>query len=370
MTRNPYLYRKNLWALLLAFWVVGCGKQDTTLPTEQPLMETVYASGYVHPANEYKVYAKVPGVLQRLLVQVNDTVRVGQILAQLDDGSAAVRQQNARLLYEMAMQNLKGPNAPNIQQLEREVATAYVRYQTDSLQLQRLRRLRQEQAITQSQLDAQELAAAASKNAYAAIQKRLYATRNDAQGALSNAQANWQLAAMQGADHVLVSQIAGMVYAINYEPGELVTQQQPVAVLGSPGQLELRLSVDEADIQRVRVGQRVLIELDSYPGEKFEGKVRRVHPMLKAQDQTFRVDVTFDTPLPARYAGLSAEANIVIQDKAKALVVPKEYLVGADSLRILKDGEPQLVRVKTGLRSLAFVEILSGIDARTELIKP
>jgi hypothetical protein len=92
--------------------------------------------------------------------------------------------------------------------------------------------------------------------------------------------------------------------------------------------------------------------------------------MLNARDQTFRVDVNFDSPLPARYAGLSAEANIIIQEKAKALVVPKEYLIGADSLRILKDGEPQLVQVKTGLRSLAFVEILSGIDARTALVKP
>ncbi|MFN7708856.1 MAG: efflux RND transporter periplasmic adaptor subunit, partial [Sphingobacteriia bacterium] len=96
----------------------------------------------------------------------------------------------------------------------------------------------------------------------------------------------------------------------------------------------------------------------------------RIYPMLNSQDLTFRVDAVLAQAMPAAYAGLSVEANIVIQTKTRALVVPKEYLMEGDSLKVELDGKTQYVAVQTGIQNYKLVEILRGVEAGTLILKP
>lgn len=356
--------------LPLSALLVGCGdKTDILKPEYRPLTEAVYASGTVQPANTYRLYARVQGVLLKQYVEVNDTVRPGQPLFLLDDGQARARSRQAGLLYDVARRSY-GPGSTVVAQLQQEVATAQARMEKDSLNLARYRSLYAQSAVPRAQLDNAELAYTTSRNAWLGSRQRLTTQENAARAELQNAETQLQLSGLQQSDYLLSSEIMGMVYDILYEPGELVTQQKPLAILGDPGLLELQLNVDELDIHRVRIGQQVMVEIDTYPDSVFEARVHRIHPLLNDKDQTFRVDARFARPLPSRYAGLNAEANIVVSRKDKALAVPRGYLIGKDSLRIMKDGEPTNIRVRTGARNFEWVEILSGIDTETEIVKP
>src|SRR5262249_12413474 len=117
---------------------------------------------------------------------------------------------------------------------------------------------------------------------------------------------------------------------------------------------------------RISLGQKVLITMDAYRGEVFEGKISKIYPNLDVRSQSFIVEAEFVKRPSVLYPGMSAEANIVVHEKKNALVIPIAYLKGNDAV-LTEDGEK---KVKTGLKSIDYVEILSGIDKNTELLRP
>jgi multidrug efflux pump subunit AcrA (membrane-fusion protein) len=124
--------------------------------------------------------------------------------------------------------------------------------------------------------------------------------------------------------------------------------------------------VDEVDIVKLKIGQRALIVLDAYPNRVFEAKVSKIYPKKDERSQTFKVEALFSKSPPTLYPGLSGEGNIIIEQKEDALVIPKEYLIN-DSLVETETGR---VKIRAGLQDLDRVEVLSGIDAGTVLLKP
>jgi len=127
------------------------------------------------------------------------------------------------------------------------------------------------------------------------------------------------------------------------------------------------MQVDENDILLIKNGQKVLVNLDSYKGKVFEAVVTRINPLMNERNKTFLVEAEF-TQKPERvYPNITFEANIIIQEKSGALLIPRTYLL-KDSLVIKSSGDT--VPVKTGLKDYQKVEILSGIKQDDELVKP
>jgi multidrug efflux pump subunit AcrA (membrane-fusion protein) len=81
------------------------------------------------------------------------------------------------------------------------------------------------------------------------------------------------------------------------------------------------------------------------------------------------VDAEFAGQAPQLFSGLSAEANIVVQQKDKVLVLPKSCLHGPDSVWVLHDGKKEKIRLKIGLQNLEYVEVVSGIGPETEVLQ-
>ena len=117
---------------------------------------------------------------------------------------------------------------------------------------------------------------------------------------------------------------------------------------------------------QLQVGQLALITLDAYPEGIFETALSKIYPQKDERSQTFKVEARFTAPPDVLYPGMSGEANIVVARKIRVLTIPKSYLVGKDSV-LTPAG---LRAVVTGLETLDRVEVLSGIEAETELLKP
>jgi len=185
---------------------------------------------------------------------------------------------------------------------------------------------------------------------------------------LQNTQSNLQVARDESAHYTVKSQIKGTLLKMLKEPGELVKRGEPIAVVGRLDQFYLRLKVDELDIQRVKAGQEILVKIDAYPKRIFKAKVTKIYPTVDSRDQSLRVDAQLTDTLPGYYSGLALEANIIINQKNKTLVIPRTLLLPGDSVAVNQDGDARKVKVTKGVETLSEVEIISGLNPNSQLL--
>ncbi len=118
----------------------------------------------------------------------------------------------------------------------------------------------------------------------------------------------------------------GRVYNILKEQGEIVTPQSAVAIIGDANNFILELQIDEFDIAKVQFGQKILVTMDSYKNQVFEAPVEKIDPIMNDRTRSFTVKADFVSRPPVLYPNLTAEANIIIQTKKKALTIPRNFL--------------------------------------------
>jgi multidrug efflux pump subunit AcrA (membrane-fusion protein) len=156
------------------------------------------------------------------------------------------------------------------------------------------------------------------------------------------------------------------VFSINKEVGEMVNTQTPVAIIGDANHFYVEMQVDEYDIAKIQKGQKVMISMDSYKGKVFEAVIDKVYPIMNPKSKSFKVDAAFSTQPENLYPNLSAQANVIIEVKEKAITIPRAYLIDNEYV-YLENKEKK--KVKVGLMDYEKVEILSGITTSDALVK-
>ena len=343
------------------------GDKDTITPEVKPLMEAVYASGFVVSGQEYQLFSQVDGNLVQILVKEGEEVKKGQPLLVIES-----TQQNARYIlskqsYEMARKNY-GESSPVLRELKTAIESSRIKFQYDSLNFSRYSNLLKANATSRAEFDRIKLIYENSKNDYALQSSRYEKAKNDLFLSLQNAESQWKVAQEESGHYELRSEVDGMVFKIMKEKGELVRRSEAVAIVGSRDNFYLKLTVDELDVQRLKVGQAVVVKIDAYPQKVFKGKVSKVYPLIDTRQQSLRVDATLDETLPAGFSGLAVEANIIIRQKDKAIVIPKSALLPGDSVWIKNSEGEKMVKVMRGIETLDEVEIVEGIDSTVQLV--
>ncbi|MCX2740934.1 efflux RND transporter periplasmic adaptor subunit [Pontibacter anaerobius] len=357
---KPYF----LIALILLVLASCSGKQEKIQPAVEDITEAVYASGVVKSRNQYQVFPTVSGVIEQIMVTEGDVVKKGEPLMKLDNEAARLSTENARIAAEY---NRVSANTEKLNELQETIDLARSKKQNDSLLLERQRNLWANKIGTRVELEQRELNYKNSVTAYKSAVLRYNDLKKQLDFAARQSQKNLQISETMSGDYTVKSETSGKVYDVLREQGELVSPQTPVAVIGDADEFILELQVDEYDIARVKPGQRVLLNLDSYKGQVFEGKVYKVNPAMNERTRSFTVEASFVTAPPALYPNLTTEANIIIQTKKDALTIPREYLI--DGAYVMTE-EKEEVPVKTGLMDYQKVEILKGVTKEDVLLKP
>ena len=238
----------------------------------------------------------------------------------------------------------------------------------DSINFVRYANLLKSNATARVEYDRAEIQYKNSRNDFLAVKNRLIKTQNDLDLAIQNSYNQLKISQEESGNYVLRSDIDGMVFKIAKEQGELVRRSEVVAVVGKPDNFFLRLTVDELDIQRVKVGQEVVVKIDAYPDQLYHGKVSKVYPLVDTRQQSLRVDVLLTEKLPGLFSGLAVEANIIIRQKDKALVIPRQSILSGDSVLISTTTGEKKVKIIRGIETLEETEIISGLDAESKLI--
>ena len=294
--------RKWLWIgggailLLAALWLVFAGRNpvqyDTKPVTRGALDVTVSATGTLAPRDQVDVGAEVSGRIDSILVDFNDHVTKGQVLARINTDQLKAQRDQARATLAQAQATLA---------------------QT-SLTAHRFEALSKSKAISAEQL-------------------------NTARGDYARAKANVaQATAALQADETSLSKatiyspIGGVVLDRKVSAGQTVVAafQTPVlfTLASDLSQMELDVDIDEADVGAVRVGQNATFTVDAYPNHEFSAKLVSVHnaPQTVQGVVTYRGVLLVPNPKLLLKPGMTATAEIMAARVDNALLVPNAGL--------------------------------------------
>lgn len=348
---------------LIVFW--GCKtKTEQTQAVIVDITESVYAPGVIKSENQYQVHSTVSGLLQKILVQEGDVVKKGDPLFVISNETSRLNAENARLAADFAELSSQ-QNRTN--ELKANVALAQQKMQSDSVLMLRQRGLWAQQIGSKVELELKELAFSSSKTAYETAVFRYNDLLKQLRFSSAQSQKNLSITKALQQDYTIRSQSDGRVYDIPLNQGDIVTPQTTLAIVGDADRFLIELQVDENDIVSIRTGQKIILSMDSYKGQTFEAKVDKISPIMNQQSRTFLIDARFTRQPEILFPNLSLEANIIIRTKAKALTIPRSYLL-KDSFVLMSNQENR--KVETGLKDYERIEIISGLTADDVILKP
>ena len=312
---RPDWRRRALFLLagIVALAVVGLGvrscrpKPDATpyrmgQVESGALVQTVSASGVIEALVTVEVGSQISGQIQQIMVDFNDRVRAGQVLAQLDPQTF-----QSRLRLGQA----------EVAAGEAAVRQAEAQAQQSRQELSRRRSLAGQGYYAPAALEAAEAQARTSAAALEAARARVQQSR----ASLRNNEVDLSRTR-------IVSPIDGVVVHRAIEPGQTVAAsfQAPVLfrIARDFDRVKVKISVDEADIGGVKEGQKVTFSVDAFPDDVFEGVVTQVRkqPVTEQNVVAYTVMAEADNRGGRLMPGMTANADIVIQRRDGVLKAP------------------------------------------------
>ena len=346
----------------LAFTLKGSRKRvqyESALVTRGDLAVTVESTGTLEAVTSFEVGSEVSGRVLKELVEVNDEVRKGQIMAEIDPEPL-----NSGL--DQSRAQLRGAqDAVNLAQ-----ATASESART----LARNQQLGKEGILSQSDLDAAR-----------SMRDRDNASLHSAQENVRVAKASVDLTSSKREKATIRAPIDGVVLARLVEPGQTVTAGFQTPVLFKLAQdlkkMKLHVDIDEADVSRIHGGESATFTVEAYPGRNFPSQVvtLQMQPKVSQNVVTYLAVLSVDNVDRALLPGMTCTATIQAETKRGVLVVPNaalrftppvkpgglsktgvNFTDGKHRVWVLKGTVPTPIEVKTGATDGRHTEILSG----------
>jgi multidrug efflux pump subunit AcrA (membrane-fusion protein) len=358
-------YLPAIFICLNSLLIVSCSKkQESTIVTEESISESVYASGNIKSDQQYQVFAKVTGTLADILIEAGQPVRKNQLILKIKNENATLSTNNAKLLSDF---NELKSNQNKLKDLLSNIENAKNKLHLDSIVYSRQQNLWNQQTGSRFDLEQKELNYKNSKNNYESALYKYQDLKKQLKLADQQSKNNLAISETIQNDFEIRSEIDGKVFNILKEKGELISPQSPIAVIGAADKFILELQVDEYDIARIKIGQNLFYKLDSYKGKVFEATVKKINPIMNERTKSFTVEAELKTQPDNLYPNLTTEANIVIQTKTNALLIPRNYMLN-DSQVVIQNKD--VITIQTGLKDNDKVEVLSGLKKGDVIFKP
>ena len=282
----------------------------TEVLAKSDLSLTVSASGFIQPLESVDVGTEVSGTIEEVYADYNDEVKKGQLLARLDTTKYQSAYDKAKAALQMAKAALESAQAQYYQ-----AQTTIDRYK--KLKISSIGTL-----PTQSDWDREWanylLAKAQIANAQAQIDQAGHAVRA----------AQYDLERTK-----IYSPVDGTVLVRNVDPGQTVaaTFQTPVlfSIAKDLSRMELQISIDEADIGKIKAGQKASFAVDAYPDTTFSAAIRQVRINSEVLESvvTYKAIMEVDNKELLLKPGMSVDADIVTQTLKDTFVVKRAALL-------------------------------------------
>jgi HlyD family secretion protein len=350
------------------------------------MVKSVVATGKVEPITKVEIKSKANGIIKVLNVDVDRAVNAGDILVELDRELLAAALRGAEANLQAARASLEAAEA----QLKKNVVEAEGPDELFARRAyERAQTLYSQHLIAQSALDdAHGLVDVAENRKRAAISQLAIAKAKvtEAHAQVAQAKAAADRAAEDLANATLRAPIRGTVLSRDVEIGSPVSSilnlganATLVMTLGDIEHVFVRGKVDEADIGRVRLGQPARIRVETFKDKVFNGQVTQISPMGVEKDNVtnFEVRVSIDNAGKELKANMTANAEIVLEEHANALIVPEAAITyDAQKHAFVEVAAPgtktgrRKIPVKLGVGNGTKIQILEGLNQGDKVILP
>lgn len=360
----------NISVIASVILMTGCnGNKNTATPQRKDLVQAVYASGKVYPVAYYKLLAKYSGYVKKIYVNPGDIIKKGDTLIVIKNDQAELATQTAKNLLSFAQKNA-GSQSDFINIYQNDVKAAITKLKLDSLNFARYSQLLKENAATQLQYDQAKVQFEISKVNFLKANDALKNISDKTGTEAENARLNYEVQVASKNDFIIISEKEGKIFNIDVKEGELINPQRMLMEIGQTNGFEVELNIDETDVELVKPGQKIVYEADAFKNnEKFEGNVVKNYLSINPINKTAKVlsSITFKESQSV-YAGMSVEANIIIEKRTNVLVIPREYVFDYNKVKVKGKEEPVVIR--KGIEDLEYVEVVNGLTENDIVLSP
>ncbi len=368
---------KNKWK-----WIIGiiiiliigyCGyayflkKQDkpkyrTVKITKGGITETVVATGSLQATVQVAVGSQVSGTIQKLNVDYNSKVKKGEVIAQIDprtfqatvnQDQASLESANAELANAVAsVEQAKADianNAAAVLTAKANAEKAKSQLANDSTNYVRYQQLKQQDLISQSDVDnarttfetsrasyeatvAQVTSSQAQLDSFKASEKVAETKISTAKADISKAQSTLQVSQLNLNYTTIISPVDGIVINNNVQEGQTVAAsfETPTlfAIAENLEEMQAIASIDEADVGNVKEGDTVFFTVDAYPNRKFFGTVDQIRydPITSQNVITYQGVINVKNPNSELRPGMTANITFETAHEDNALIIPNAAL--------------------------------------------
>jgi len=348
------------------------------------LARVVVATGKIEPLSKADIKSKASGIVKKIYVDYGDRVKTGQILAELDKVQLEAAERAAHANLQAAEASLNSAKAS----LDRNKVDA----EGPDVPFLKLSMERAEKEFKEGVV-AQSVVEDAQKNYQLALNKQMSAQANLAVSRADIAKADSNVAQAKATldnaqedlrNSTIVSPIDGLVLSRDVNVGDAVSsililgsQATPIMTLGDISEVYVQGKVDEADIGKVFLNQAARIVVESFKDKKFIGKVTKISPLGKEKDNvtTFEVRVSISNATGELKANMSANAEILLEEKKSVLMIPEAALIydknrnaSVETPDPKAENGKKKVDVKLGISNGVKTEIVQGLNENQQVV--
>ncbi|GGJ39631.1 efflux RND transporter periplasmic adaptor subunit [Deinococcus roseus] len=372
---------------------------QTAEVTSQDFQITVEGPGSLQASTTYAVKSNVSGTVQQLK-NVGDRVVKGQLLARIDPDQYQQALTDAQISLQKAqlqLDSLKANQNSTILGQQQAIANAQLSYtsaQNDyntalttlnanqkiydagGISAQVLQDSKNSLAKAESSLTTAKLNLASARENLSTKSTTGAQDLKSSQLAVEQARLSIKTAQDNLAQTKIYAPISGIISSLDSADGTMVSGNTGVLTIQNDNKVKVPVQVDETEISKVKVGQRVEVTLDALPDQTFEGKVTQVDPSATISQNiaVFNATVTLDNPEHTLRPGMSAESTIITLEVPAAMMVPK---TAVDTVRRRayvnvqhEDGTIEAVRVRTGPDDGTNIVVESGLQPGQKVVLP
>lgn len=300
-------------------------------------------SGTLYPRSQFVVASKIPGRLEKILVNIGDPVKRGQLIAVIENDEYQQQVEQSLAALQVALANLE----------ESKSSLA-----TSLKELERMKTLRRKQIVAESELDT----ASARYKTYEVKNKVAEAKLIQQEAALKAAQIRLSYtqirASWEGGDD---ARVIGERFV---NESDLLAPNKSIVSVLDIDSLTAVINVIEQDYSKITVGQEATLYIDAFPGESFTGKVIRIAPLLNEKSRQGRVEVEVPNTKNRLRPGMFINVSLEFLRHDNAVVVPVAALVnrkGRQGVFIadINAGKVKFVPVTIGISDNELAEVVA-----------
>ena len=375
--RALYLSSSVLLALLLiawlAWWSLRPPQASSIVASKSPLVRTLQFSARVATLSRVDVGATLTARVREVLVGEGAPVEVGDVLVRLESEELKATLAQAEANERQAQARLSGLRSTGRLAVQASVTQAESVLVAARAELQRTQDLVSRGFLSQSRLDEARRAVDVAQAQVSAARAQRDANADSgtdvaqAQAQLALASAARRSAQVRLKETDISAPAKGKVLSRSVEPGQIVQPGRALLTLALSGPLQLVAQVDERYLEQLAPGQPAQVLADAYPAQAFQARVLSIAPVVDSQRGA--IEVKFSLPAAAPdflREDMTVSIEVETARREQALVVPVSALRSEANAEptvwVERDGRVEERRVRLGLRTLAWAEVLEGLN--------